>query len=242
MKENMDDITVENLDILGVFWEDVAIKVSGKTISYGDLVHALIISNDMIAASHLVGTSHRTLDRRLPILFPDKPRSLKWGQYFLYKTNRKECTECKILKGFECFSKETASITTGLKSTCKECDSTSYKKYLNTGDTREKRAEYLREYYRDNPGIYDTYRDSHKGEIRSWGAKRRATKLKATPFWSETKLIAELYKAAPEGYHVDHIVPLQHDKVCGLHVLANLKAIPAFDNMSKGNTFITDWE
>lgn len=78
-------------------------------------------------------------------------------------------------------------------------------------------------------------------------AKYRATKLNATPDWlTEDHLeeIKDFYTACllfkmytGEHYHVDHIVPLQNDIVCGLHVPWNLQILTAFENTSKGNKF-----
>jgi len=48
------------------------------------------------------------------------------------------------------------------------------------------------------------------------------------------------YRSKREGidYHVDHIVPLQNELVCGLHNEFNLRVVPATVNLAKHNT---DW-
>lgn len=73
--------------------------------------------------------------------------------------------------------------------------------------------------------------------IRASAARYRAKKLNATPRWSETEEIKEFYKNCPNGYHVDHVIPLQGKTVSGLHVLGNLQYLTPIENTSKGNRF-----
>jgi hypothetical protein len=78
-------------------------------------------------------------------------------------------------------------------------------------------------------------------------AKRRAVKLNATYSESselnifitkEAYHLSKIREAATNiRWHVDHIIPLVNDRVCGLHVGINLQVIPAYINLVKGNTF-----
>lgn len=69
-------------------------------------------------------------------------------------------------------------------------------------------------------------------------ANYRASKLQRTPQWANLDKIKEIYNNCPEGYHVDHIIPLQVEFISGLHVENNLQYLTARENCSKGNKFI----
>lgn len=64
----------------------------------------------------------------------------------------------------------------------------------------------------------------------------------ATPSWADQDAILAIYDDAArltietgEKHHVDHVIPLHGKNVCGLHVAENLEAIPARENVRKGN-------
>jgi hypothetical protein len=87
--------------------------------------------------------------------------------------------------------------------------------------------------------------NSHK---RSASQRRREIlKFQATPLWGDEFVIEEIYhlsKLRSEltgvKWHVDHIVPINSEIVCGLHVESNLQVIPGILNISKGNRFWPD--
>ena len=85
-----------------------------------------------------------------------------------------------------------------------------------------------------------SWREKNRGRYNANEAKRRATKLQATPKWLTKEHLEEvqlLYDNCPKGYHVDHIVPLQGKEVCGLHVPWNLQIMEGVLNQSKGNKY-----
>lgn len=71
-------------------------------------------------------------------------------------------------------------------------------------------------------------------------ANYRARKLQAMPNWVDTEALNKIYRECPEGYHVDHIIPLSNSNICGLHVPWNLQYLSKIDNLKKGNKFYSE--
>lgn len=160
----------------------------------------------------------------------------------------KSCCSCKNVKPIEDFPKN-KNKPDGLHDECKTCKRKRGKSYYN----RDKEAILSRnKKWRDeNPEkVVERSRDyyeSNKLDFFVRVAKRRAVKLNATPEWLDQEqhqeikdfywLAKDLTAVSGESYHVDHIVPLQGDNVCGLHVPWNLQILPADINLSKGNRY-----
>lgn len=118
---------------------------------------------------------------------------------------------------------------------------------------RVRNIEYARQYR-----AKDGQAEKARKNTRAWYAEnkwrhhahtraRNMRKRNAIPHWANLKAIGAIYKEAArrseiEGvsYHVDHVVPLKHRLVCGLHCETNLQILPAVDNLRKRNSWWPD--
>jgi hypothetical protein len=91
------------------------------------------------------------------------------------------------------------------------------------------------------------WRTANPEKVTHYWLKRRLAKTTAVPAWltkEDLEMIAVTYAMRVEmtkrfgySFHVDHIIPLQGENVCGLHVPANLRVVPASLNIAKSNKF-----
>lgn len=114
------------------------------------------------------------------------------------------------------------------------------KKYRD--NNREKVMAMQRAWKEKNKDHMKEYRRNRLSEYAAHAAKRRAKVLLAMPSWCELTAIEGLYALAKvlteetgAQHEIDHIVPLQSPRVCGLHCLANLQILEMRHNQSKGN-------
>lgn len=82
------------------------------------------------------------------------------------------------------------------------------------------------------------------GEAKDPQERRAILMRLATPPWANRAAVLKIYKereriSAVTGipHDVDHIIPIVHPEVCGLHYDQNLRIIPASENRSKSNLF-----
>jgi len=178
----------------------------------------------------------------------------------------KKCTKCKEVKELSEFGKYSRSKD-GLEPSCKLCKRKVKKAYYEVN--KENIAARMKAYHRANKekvatynkAYYDANKEKAADRMKAWmkanpdkinaaNAKRRASKLNATPDWltdhqrrwiqwfySQAKRLEEL---TGTKYHVDHIIPLQGGGVCGLHVPWNLQILTAEENLSKSNSYETE--
>jgi hypothetical protein len=152
----------------------------------------------------------------------------------------------------------------GFRYNCKSCCNDIQNRYYESN--REyitiRRKTYCKEHadYRASQQrkYYERNSDKEKLRNRIWlkanpakkayyNAKRKASKLNATPRWlteDQLKDIELFYIDAKwaesilgEPVDVDHIVPLQGENVCGLHVSWNLQLMSKSENSRKCNKF-----
>lgn len=84
--------------------------------------------------------------------------------------------------------------------------------------------------------------EERRQRIENGRGKRYWAEVQATPRWADPKAMLLTYAYAKlltimtgVRHHVDHVVPIVSDTVCGLHCHQNMRAVPASENCSKGN-------
>lgn len=65
---------------------------------------------------------------------------------------------------------------------------------------------------------------------------------RATPKWADKKAMIDIYEkmyrlnreSGARTFHIDHIIPLHGETICGLHCEDNLRLVMGKENMTKG--------
>jgi len=153
----------------------------------------------------------------------------------------KDCTICGKHKSLEEFYVARLIKKDGRSSACRLCLNTQKAQRRKDPKNREKERKQSEEWHANNleraHKTASQWKKSNPGRTKSYKAKQRAAKISRTPTWSEVADIQNFYDGCPESSQVDHAIPLQGQKVSGLHVLKNLQYLSAEENQRKHNKF-----
>lgn len=155
------------------------------------------------------------------------------------------CSTCKFDKSLECFEKR-KDCKNGYRKQCKECRQKVRSDYYKNNVKYLKKCR--REHYIKNKKEYlkqcSEYAKNNRDKKNNNRALRRANKKKATPKWANLEKIKVIYEKAKWleevtglEYHVDHIIPITSDTVCGFHTWENLQILEKSENLKKGNSY-----
>lgn len=145
-----------------------------------------------------------------------------WKYKLLLSIGLRKCTKCEVIKTLDQYNTEKGKFPANRPGPCICCRSEYNKQQYQTEHTKE---------------LLKQSRERNYTLIKARDNEYRCKRIQRVPKWSETKAIQEVYRMCPEGFHVDHIIPLRGKLVSGLHVLANLQYLRAAENIAKSNKF-----
>lgn len=176
----------------------------------------------------------------------------------------KTCTKCGQTKTLENYSRHNGkkSSKSGLRATCKSCDSQAVKLYREANKDKIRETLYrwraknpeairkiaARDYQKNKPrrnAASAAYQRQNKDKVRIYTHTRRVKILDNGIFQVTEKDIRRmlqkpcLYCQVKPSEHIDHIIPVSRG---GRHSIGNLTGSCASCNLSKNAKFITEWK
>lgn len=195
-----------------------------KDLFAGELIFSIFSTSNTEEAAKFIGFSYKSIVTALDRFFRPQFGNIhggteSWKYKLLCTLEYKECSSCHRLLTYDQFHKNSSSAT-GRTAYCKTCR-VAYNAFIYTKDSTKE--SHSKSYTKHKAAIIE--RNIHyKGER----ALRCVT-------WADRSKLLEIYANCPEGYHVDHILPLKGELVSGLHVPENLQYLSKEDNLKKGN-------
>ena len=162
--------------------------------------------------------------------------------YIPKSNNSKYCSSSCKYKGYRKGATYKKRYLIYIKS---ESFKNSQKKYRLSEHGSKKLKEIAKKYQPILNKKLRIYKKTEKGRKMSnyYCALRYSKKKERIPKWitkEELIQIKKFYLNRPEGYEVDHIIPLCGRNVSGLHTIDNLQYLTAEENRLKNNKFKTN--
>ena len=147
---------------------------------------------------------------------------------------QKTCSRCADSKPLAAFHLRAASRD-GYSAACVDCIRRD--KYLSYWTDPAERQRTVDRATANKQARFDAD-PAYKRAFHLWGStKKRGTKI--PPWVCIADFVPACRAALRKGaeYELDHVIPLSHPLVCGLHVPANLRVVKRTTNRKKSNTF-----